>query len=213
MPNVKRAHDRPGLPAQLVDEAARLLVEQGPGGLSLRKLAASVGVSTMPVYTLFGDKRGLLSAMHREGFRRLGEVLGAVPQTDDPVADLNALGVAYRRAALASPHLYGLMFGRVVPEFQPDEEERAAADATYRPLVDAVARCLQTGALSGALVGALVGHAPDAADRIALHLWSVAHGMVNLELNRQLPDVGEPEELYAEALAFAAMPFFPLTTR
>ena len=206
MPNVKRAHDRPGLMAQLVDEAARLLVEQGPGGLSLRKLAASVGVSTMPVYTLFGDKRGLLSAMHREGFRRLGEALAAVPQTDDPLADLSALGVAYRRAALASPHLYGLMFGRVVPEFQPDEEERAAADATYRPLVDAVARCLQAGALSGGLVG-------DAPDRIALHLWSVAHGMVNLELNHQLPDFGEAEELYAEALAFAAMPFFPLTLR
>src|SRR5947207_8472826 len=198
MPNVNRASDRPGLMAQLVDEAARMLVTQGPGGLSLRKLAASVGVSTMPVYTLFGDKRGLLSAMHREGFRRLREALGAVPETDDPVADLNALGVAYRRSALTSPHLYGLMFGRVVPEFQPDEEERAAADATYRPLVDAVARCLRAGALSAALVG----DTPGAADRIALHLWSVAHGMVNLELNHQLPDVGEPEELYAEALAF-----------
>jgi AcrR family transcriptional regulator len=187
---------KPDLVDRLVDEAARILAEQGPGGLSLRKLAASVGVSTMPVYTLFGDKHGLLSAMHREGFRRLGAALAAVPETDDPLADLGALGLAYRQAALASPHLYGLMFGRIAPEFQPDEDERAAADATYRPLVDGVARCQVAGVL-----------APGSPDRVALHLWAVAHGMVNLELNRQLPDVGEPEALYADALGFAAMPF------
>ena len=43
--------------------------------------AAAVGVSTMPVYTLFGDKQGLLGAMHREGFRRLGAELRAVPRS------------------------------------------------------------------------------------------------------------------------------------
>jgi AcrR family transcriptional regulator len=196
MPNVK-----PDLVEQLVDEAARILAEQGPGGLSLRKVAAGVGVSTMPVYTLFGDKRGLLGAMHREGFRRLGEALAAVPETGDPLADLGALGLAYRQAALASPHLYGLMFGRIVPEFQPDENDRAAADATYRPLVDGVARAQAAGVLAG-----------GDPSRVALHLWAVAHGMVNLELNHQLPDVGEAETLYADALAYAAMPFLPLSS-
>ncbi|GAA3338539.1 TetR/AcrR family transcriptional regulator [Amorphoplanes nipponensis] len=186
----------PDLTARLVDEAARLLLEHGPAGLSLRKLAASVGVSTMPVYTLFGDKQGLLAAMHREGFRRLGAALGAVPRTDDPLADVIALGVAYRRAALASPHLYGLMFGRMAPEFSPAADDRAAADATYQPLVEAVARCQRAGVFTG-----------DEPHRIALHLWAVSHGMVNLELNGQLPDVGAPEEAYLEALGYAGMPF------
>jgi AcrR family transcriptional regulator len=181
---------------RLVDEAARLLVEHGPAALSLRKLAATVGVSTMPVYTLFGDKQGLLAAMHREGFRRLGEALHAVPRSTDPLADLLQLGLAYRRAALASPHLYGLMFGRPVPEFSPDGEGRAAADATYRPLVAAVARCQQAGVLTG-----------NKPERVALHLWAVAHGMVSLELNQQLPEIGTAEDLYVEALGFAGMPF------
>src|SRR5262245_38161577 len=57
------------LMARLVDEGARLLVQEGPAGISLRKVAAAAGVSTMPVYTIFGDKRGLLLAMHREAFR------------------------------------------------------------------------------------------------------------------------------------------------
>ena len=184
------------LTARLVDEAARLLIEQGPSGLSLRKVAAAAGVSTMPVYTLFGDKQGLLAAMHREGFRRLGDALAGAPRTDDPVMDLIALGLAYREAALASPHLYGLMFGRMAPEFSPDAEGEAAADVTYQPLVDGVARCQRAGAFEG-----------DDPHRIALHLWSVSHGMVNLELNQQLPPVGDPADLYLEALGYAAMPF------
>jgi AcrR family transcriptional regulator len=192
MPTVNGAE----LTVRLVDEAARLLVDQGPGGLSLRKVATAAGVSTMPVYTLFGDKQGLLAAMHREGFRRLGEALAAVPHTGEPLADVIALGLAYRKAALESPHLYGLMFGRMVPEFSPDDVDRAAADATYLPLVDGVARCQQAGVFEG-----------DDPQRIALHLWSVTHGMVNLELNGQLPPLGDPEELYLEALGYAGMPF------
>ncbi len=184
------------LQRRLVDEAARLYVEDGPAGLSLRKLAAAVGVSTMPVYTLFGDKRGLLAAMHREGFRRLADALRGVPQTADPLGDLRTMGFAYRAAALASPNLYQLMFGQPVPEFSPDAEGRAAADAAYQPLVEAVTRCVQAHVMAG-----------DDAERIALHLWVVAHGMVSLELNQQLPERGATEAAYAEALGYAAMPF------
>jgi AcrR family transcriptional regulator len=187
---------QPDLTARLVDAAALLLAEHGPSGLSLRKLATEVGISTMPVYTLFGDKTGLLAAMYEEGFRRLSGVLEAVAQTDDPLIDLIQLGLAYRQAALASPHLYGLMFGRAVPEFSPDDGARAVADAAYRPLVAGVARCQRAGVFTG-----------TEPERIALHLWAISNGMVGLELNGQLPAIGDTDELYLEALAFAGAPF------
>jgi AcrR family transcriptional regulator len=181
------------LTRRLVDEGARLLVEEGPSGLSLRKVAAAAGVSTMPVYTLFGDKRGLLLAMHREAFRRLGAALREVPEGDDPLARLALLGMAYRQAALESPNLYGFMFGH---EVNPDPEGEAAADAAYRPLVEAVARCQRAGLFMD-----------GDPERIALHLWAVAHGMMSLELNGKLPDPDRAEERYAEALTYAALPF------
>jgi AcrR family transcriptional regulator len=182
---------------RLVDVAARLLVEGGPAGLSLRKLAAEAGTSTMAVYTLFGDKERLLSAMHREGFRRLGEALRRVPETDDPLADLLAVGHAYREAALASRQLYDLMFGRPVAEFSPDSEGQAAAQAAYEPLLAAVGRCQKAGQLTG-----------DSPDGAALHLWAVAHGMVSLEIHGQLPGGTEPHSrVYAENLVQAAAPF------
>jgi AcrR family transcriptional regulator len=176
------------LTARLVDAAAKILVDDGPGGLSLRKVAAAAGVSTMPVYTQFGDKSGLLDAMHREGFRRLGRALEQADRTDDALADLIALGFAYRQAALDSPHLYRLMFS---DGFDPGDEERAIADATYRPLVDGVVRCQQAGVFAG-----------DDPDPIALHLWAVTHGLVSLELSGKVSG-----ESFAEQLGYAGLPF------
>jgi AcrR family transcriptional regulator len=68
------------LTRQLIDEGARLLAEQGPAGLSLRKLAAAVGTSTMTVYTRFGGKEGLLAAMYREGFGALASECALLPR-------------------------------------------------------------------------------------------------------------------------------------
>jgi len=184
------------LTRQLIDEGARLLAERGPAGLSLRKLAAAVGTSTMTVYTRFGGKEGLLAAMYREGFRRLGERMRTAATSS---ADSLALGRAYRLAALESPHLYGLMFGPPPPELVPSTDAEKAAEATYAPVVEAVRAAVELGALVGD------------PDQIALHFWVVAHGMVSLELSGRLPATpDDAARRYDEALRLAAQPFEPL---
>jgi AcrR family transcriptional regulator len=193
-----RVNPESDLTRRLVDEGARILAEEGPAALSLRKLAAAAGVSTMPVYTLFGDKQALLAAMHRDGFRRLRARLDQVQPTGEPLADLGRLGLAYRESALAGPHLYRLMFGGATAGFDPDTVGAEVADDAYRPLVDAVAAAMAAGTLR-----------PGDPERVALHLWSVAHGMVSLELNRQLPEIGAAEDLYLAALTYAITPFLP----
>lgn len=182
---------------RLVDEAGRILDAEGSAGLTLRRLAARADTSTMAVYTRFGDKDGLLAAMHAEGFRRLGAALrdGAAKHPGDPLAALAEMGLAYRRAALDSPHLYHLMFGEAAPSFRPDEAGRAIADAAYRPLVEGVQRALDAGALAG-----------GDAERISLYLWAVSHGFVSLEISRQL-DPAQAEATYRDALVLSAMPF------
>src|SRR5437763_11704312 len=90
----------PDLAVRLVDEAGRILARDGAAALTLRRLAAASGTSTMAVYTLYGDKPGLLRAMYRAGFERLGAALRAVSATsDDPLEALLALGHAYRDTA------------------------------------------------------------------------------------------------------------------
>ena len=198
MPAVK-AHTA-DLATRLVDEAGRLLSEEGAAALSLRRLATATGTSTMAVYTLFGDKRGLLAAMYRAGFERLGAAMSsAVAGIDDPLSALAELGLAYRRAALANPHLYDLMFGRPVAAFDPDPADRETAEATFRPLVDAVQRCMDSGVIVAA-----------DAERVASYLWAVSHGMVSLELAGQLADdLAARDAAYTDALIFSTIPFLP----
>src|SRR4051812_12172639 len=154
----------------------------------------------MAVYTRFGGKQGLLAAMYRAGFERLGEAMtAAVAGVEDPLTALGELGLAYRRAALANPHLYDLMFGRPVATFAPDEDTKAVADAAYRPLVDAVQRCLDTGAMVNGDAG-----------RVARYLWAASHGMVSLELAGHLPEeVADADDAYRDALVLSVVPFLP----
>jgi AcrR family transcriptional regulator len=196
MPAVK-AHTA-DLATRLVDEAGRLLSDEGAGALSLRRLATATGTSTMAVYTLFGDKQGLLAAMYREGFERLGAAMSAaVDGVAEPVEALAELGLAYRRAALANPHLYDLMFGRPVAAFEPDARTKDVAEATFRPLVDGVQRCMDAGAM-----------VPGDAERVASYLWAVTHGMVSLELAGQTKgDAAARDAAYVDALIFSSLPF------
>jgi AcrR family transcriptional regulator len=182
---------------RMIDEAGRILVSDGLAGLSLRKLAIAAGTSTMSVYTRFGSKPHLLAAMRREGFRRLGVAMSSALGPPDPLERMTAVGLAYRQAALASPSLYGLMFGPQPSDLEVSSADQEAADATYQILVDGVRENVSAGWLAGD------------PSRIALHLWSVAHGMVSLELAGTLGvSASEYEELYASALAYAAQPFW-----
>ena len=94
----------------LLDEAALLLREEGEQGLSMRRLAARVGVSRTAPYHHFKDKQDLLCAIAEEGFRRFLGVL----TLDGP--DLSLKGIRhfvrdYLEFALSNAEYYDLMFG------------------------------------------------------------------------------------------------------
>lgn len=107
-----------------------------------------------------------------QGFRRFGAFLDSVPRTPDPVADLTALGIAYRGSALADPHFYRVMFGR------EGDAGPALRRPTFRVLRDAAARVLKA---------ADPGAGSRGADEAALALWALAHGLVSLELAGLVP--------------------------
>lgn len=177
------------LRVRLLDEAGRLLTEQGPAALSMRRLATDVGTSTTAVYSLFGSKSALVRAVFLEGFRRFGERLGAVEPDPDPRVHLLRLAHAYRESALADPHLYAVMFGRAIPEFEPEPEDRAASVATMDSLVAAVRAAQEQGLLIDAPTNAVV-----------MALWSQVHGLVSLELADCMPSGFDVGEHYSEVV-------------
>ncbi|WP_349262309.1 TetR/AcrR family transcriptional regulator [Actinocrinis sp.] len=166
----------PDLGATLMEAAARLLTEEGPNALSTRRLAAAAGTSTMAVYTHFGGMDDLVRAMVHEGFRRLNERMIEVVQTADPVADVAALGIAYRDNALENRHLYSVMFGgSTLGGFALNEEDRQYGRYALEPVAHAVARCMETGRFW-----------PGDPRAVANQMWVALHGLVTLELGDYL---------------------------
>ncbi len=166
----------PELATALLEAAASLLATEGTAGLTTRRLAAAVGASTTVVYTYFGGMDNLIRAMVHEGFTRLHRRMATVQSSTDPVADIMALGYAYRANALQYPQLYLVMFGSAaLGGFALAEGDRQHGRYTLEPLAEAVSRAIDHGRFR-------TGDALLAAQ----NMWIALHGLVTLELGGYL---------------------------
>lgn len=167
MPRPRRYDD--DLRRRLLDVSSEAISSGGAQGLSLRVVASRAGTTTAAIYTLFGSRDHLIKAVIAEGLARFAAHLDAVAHTADPGVDLLALGVAYRDSALDDPHFYRVLFGPGITADPIEPEEHATFDA----LRQAVRR------LTGGPEADITEH--------TYQLWSVVHGLVDLELAGLLP--------------------------
>lgn len=150
--------------------AVDILHREGAGALTMRSVAAAAGCSTTGVYTWFGGKNGLVEAIFVDGFQRFGEALRDDHASPADDGHFGRLGEDYRTWALANPTHYMVMFGGAVPDFEPSDEARVAAIATFDHLVDSMRRVMASQHIDGNPVD------------IAHHLWAGIHGYVSLEI-------------------------------
>ena len=175
--------------SMLLKAASDLLAAEGPGALTVRRIANAAGVSTMNVYSRFGGKDGVVEHLFIEGFTRLGTGMSAVMPTDDPVADMLACGLSYRRFAIDNPTLSSVMFDRVVPDHGPTTEALLIAGATLELLADRLERAMKAGALR-----------PGDPLNTAALVWATCHGVVSLELKAVSPTAIDWPEVYQQAM-------------
>ncbi|MEO5663567.1 MAG: TetR/AcrR family transcriptional regulator [Nocardioides sp.] len=169
--------------ARLIEEAARILGEEGPSALSARRLAAGAGTSTMAVYTHFGAMSAVVDAVATEGFRRLIAHVDAVGQSDDTIEDLRRSAAAYRENALENRHLFGVMFGAISTRgLDGHGADPDVSVAAFDQIVSGIERAMAAGALL-----------PGDPREVAAQFWSALHGYVMLELSGIVRIVDDPE--------------------
>jgi AcrR family transcriptional regulator len=155
----------------LLTAAADILENEGPDGLSVRRIAKAAGVAPMGVYNHFDSKNGIIEALFIEGFERLRGALATIADVQDPYEALREGGRRYRALALAHPMVYRLMFLRTIPAFEPSPAALEISARAFDALVAAVVRAMDAGVLA-------VGPPTETAQVI----WSNVHGWVSLEL-------------------------------
>lgn len=164
----------PAVRVRLLEGAARLLAEEGPSALTLRRVATEADTSTMAVYTHFGSMADLADAVVAEGFSRLAALLAEVPRTDDAITDLAGLARAYLVNARQNPHLYAVMFGTApLGKYRPQTtDERERGRYTFEEIVETSRRAVEQGRLR-----------PAEPLAIASQLWTAMHGYVMLDVS------------------------------
>jgi AcrR family transcriptional regulator len=154
---------------RFLDAALAVLTDRGVAGLTVRGVAEAAGASTITVYTRFGGRTGLLDALYERAFDLMREqLLDVPPETEDGLADLLEVALAYRRFALENPARYALMYERSVHDFDPDPELRKAVmRTTFVMFVDKIRRISRPGA---------------DLQQLGYLLWTSMHGLVSVEL-------------------------------
>ncbi|WP_460840675.1 TetR/AcrR family transcriptional regulator [Noviherbaspirillum agri] len=180
----------------MLDAATRLLTEEGPTALTVRRVADAVNCSTTLLYSLFGGKDGLANELYLEGFARLKqEFLTAathVPESksnDDGLAALRLHARIYHDYARRNPSYYMVMFGDAIAGFVPPVESRKQAWESLAALIDAFDACMKNGTLPPSN--------PTAAARL---LWAAMHGAVSLELKGYYLKTERADELFNAAV-------------
>lgn len=156
--------------------AGRKIEAEGTHALTLRSLAADVGVSHPATYRHFADKRAVLAEVALEGFMKLRQALEeAANQSAPALVEMQKAGAAYVEFAADNPGVFRLMFGETLGDRRDHPQLRDAADSCFQVLLGALGRCQEQGLVrSGELRG------------LATVAWGLVHGLATLGVDGQL---------------------------
>jgi AcrR family transcriptional regulator len=90
--------------------ARRLLDKEGVEAVTMRRVAAAVGITAMAVYRHYPDRKGLLNVLADEGFEDLARRLAEVRQTGSVEERMTRLLDVNLTFGLENPRLFELMF-------------------------------------------------------------------------------------------------------
>jgi AcrR family transcriptional regulator len=122
----RRAARREGTKAEILAAAWEMVRADGLAALSLRDLAARVGMRAPSLYQYFDSKHAIYDAMFGQGAREALAALGA-PYPDDPVEALRAGAHRMFEFTTSDPARAQLLFQRTIPGFEPSPESYAPA--------------------------------------------------------------------------------------
>jgi len=166
-----RGYHHGNLKVALIRAALDLSAENGLQGFTFADAARSAGVSPAAPYRHFRDRDDLMVDVALRGFERFAEALaeGWDDGRPEPLAALENVGRAYLAFVRSEPAYYSAMFeSGIAPDVRPDLAQ--AADRAFTVL---------RGACESVSAAVPAAKRPPAL-MMALHIWSMTHGIATL---------------------------------
>jgi AcrR family transcriptional regulator len=168
----ERGYHHGNLKEALLEAALGLIAEKGAAGFTFADAARSAGVSPAAPYRHFRDRDELLASIAQRGFEQFEAVLTKAwdDGRPDTVSAFERVGRAYLAFARNEPAYYSAMFESGLPT-DVNPMLSAASERAFS-IIRAAAERL------AALTPPGVARPP--ALMMALHIWSLAHGIASL---------------------------------
>jgi len=167
----RRGYHHGNLREALIAAALELIAAKGPLGFTFAEAARSAGVSQAAPYRHFRDRDELMADVAKRGFERFEARLEHAwgKGLPEPVTSFLRLGKAYLAFAREEPAYYAAMFEAGIPlDGNPELQQLGdRAFAVLRTASDAVCARLPKESRPPALM-------------MALHIWSLSHGIASL---------------------------------
>lgn len=123
----RRAERREATRAEILEAAWELARERGLAGLSLRDIAAKIGMRPPSLYWYFESKHAIYDAMFAEGNLEMLRRMAAEDWPDEPRALMRRLARIFVEFSSEDPARSQLLFQRTIPDFEPSAESYALA--------------------------------------------------------------------------------------
>jgi AcrR family transcriptional regulator len=161
---------------RIATAARRLLDKEGTGAVTMRRVAAAVGVTPMAIYRHYPDRASLLNTLADEGFEELAARLAAKKFSGGVGKRLTKMMEIYLEHALQRPRLFELMF------LKPREGARSYPrdfKAGRSPTANLIVEVVQSGMDSGYF------RKGDAWE-IVFEMGALSHGLIMLYLGGRM---------------------------
>jgi len=123
----RRAERREATSAEILEAAWELARDHGLAGLSLRDIAAKIGMRPPSLYWYFESKHAIYDAMFAEGNLELLRRMAAEDWPDEPRALMRRLARIFVEFTSEDAARSQLLFQRTIPDFEPSAESYALA--------------------------------------------------------------------------------------
>jgi AcrR family transcriptional regulator len=192
-----RGYHHGNLKEALVRAALELIAEKGPAGFTFADAARWAGVSPAAPYRHYRDRDALLADVARRGFEAFADALTRAWDDGRPdvLSAFDRLGRAYLQFAKSEAAFYSAMFEAGIAA-DSDPDLRAAGERAFAVLRGA----------SEKLVALAPANQRPPALMVALHIWSMTHGIASLfgrgDAARRAVPMAPEELLEAEVLIY-----------
>lgn len=179
------------LKEKILQSSRNRFISEGYRNLSLRKIAADIGVSATSIYLHFESKDHLIHTLMEQSIEKLKRALSEeAKHVRDPVKRLEVLARTYVNFALQNPQEYQIIYLDDTEEMSryPKEKFRQARKG-YEVLTETIEE------------GVAAGLMEEEHPRLAAYIfWAQLHGILSVVLSKRLDNRIDREVFIEQAI-------------